>query len=318
MPNNPYTEYELEILRKIYPSGGVKECQKYINRSRDSIRHTVLNHGISRDKGWNLKKDYYDLFDFNPINCYLLGLIWADGAIRMGRSWAVIIGLKEDDFFEIKQIFNEKWRVRERICKNYPKSWKPFWFATHESKILLLKLLECDYGNKSIAAPSKILNIIPDDLKHYFWRGYFDGDGSVRRSLNFAGAFETDWSEVIKLMENLSLDYSISKRTHKNMKSSVFYIIGKNKTKFLEYISQGESFGLGRKRTLFKKGLPKMPKSQYAGVSLLPNGKFLSRITFEKEKYRKIFDTEIEAAKYYDDLAKRFSPQNRRKLNFPE
>ncbi len=38
-------------------------------------------------------------------------------------------------------------------------------------------LLENDFDKKSLLSPTKVLSKIPDELKHYFFRGLIDGDG---------------------------------------------------------------------------------------------------------------------------------------------
>jgi len=40
-------------------------------------------------------------------------------------------------------------------------------------------LSENNYKEKSYVSATKILNKIPNNLKKYFFRGYFDGDGSI-------------------------------------------------------------------------------------------------------------------------------------------
>jgi hypothetical protein len=77
--------------------------------------------------------------------------------------------------------------------------------------------------NKSKVSPKKILNLIPDKFKRFFFLGYFDADGcfyynkkNYCRQLKIGSTYEQDWSCIEKLFKNLKINYQIEKRITKN------------------------------------------------------------------------------------------------------
>jgi intein-encoded DNA endonuclease-like protein len=86
-------------------------------------------------------------------------------------------------------------------------------------------LVENDFHIKSKIPPIKILSKIPKENLHYFFRGFFDGDGSFalnhkRKSVLFSvtGPYNYDWSFVTKLFEDLGIKFTI--RNIKKINSS--------------------------------------------------------------------------------------------------
>ena len=86
------------------------------------------------------------------------------------------------------------------------------------NKILYNFLTEKGYEEKSLEDPYKILDIIPENLKHYWWRGYIDGDGSFYCNkknhvyrFQISGSYNQKWDSLIKLCENLKVEYHVKK-----------------------------------------------------------------------------------------------------------
>ncbi len=68
------------------------------------------------------------------------------------------------------------------------------------------QLSEWDIHRKT--DPCGLLSQIPDHLRHYWWRGYFDGDGSLHiqpkyQSLAFWSTYDQDWGFVHELTDRL-------------------------------------------------------------------------------------------------------------------
>jgi hypothetical protein len=108
------------------------------------------------------------------------------------------------------------------------------------------------------------LSKIPNELKHYFFRGLIDGDGSFyfkdyTRQFALTSSYEQDWDYFERLCEYLGIKYKIkrvinfNKKTKKENKSSVLRILGKEIIKLGEYIYKGDDFGLSRKINKYKK-----------------------------------------------------------------
>ena len=81
----------------------------------------------------------------------------------------------------------------------------------------LYKFLENnDYKQKSYISADKILNKIPDKLKHHFFRGYSDADGcyyyntkTTTKQYSITSTKEQNWSFMINIFEKLNIKYSL-------------------------------------------------------------------------------------------------------------
>lgn len=210
------------------------------------------------------KKSYIDENFFincsTPESAYLLGFIWGDGYVYINTKklvYRLTIECEEQDFLLIEDIFNKagNWLRYVRKRKNRKQS-----LTLMNNNILLLKFLEQNnYLIKSGGVPI-ILDRIPEDLKHYWWRGYFDADGCIyyhkKRCLKqfcFSSTYDQDWGFCENLFTDLGIYYKIIKTISKtNSKSSVIRTTSKdNVIKICEYIYSGVQFGLQRKYDKF-------------------------------------------------------------------
>ncbi len=187
---------------------------------------------------------------------YLLGLIWGDGCIYQatykGKNKFVYLGLLTEDFKEIEKLFDSNWRIKSRIRKNRTKSVTE---ALNHDVNFSSFLFKNDYAEKSFKSPSKILTHVPENLKHYFWRGYSDADGCFyiskdKRKFQYAlaGSYEQDWQDFENLLKSLSIKYTLKRTRLKSSKYSIVRFCKKSDfIKFGEYIYQGDEIGLSRK-----------------------------------------------------------------------
>lgn len=119
-------------------------------------------------------------------------------------------------------------------------------------------LLENDYLEKSKVPPTKILSLIPKNLKYLWFRGYFDGDGCIyvgtRNSLAFWANIDYDWSFIEKVFRELKIrSSSIVKYNYKKHYSSCYETRRLNDiTQFFNYIYPDKIFDFGLERK-FKK-----------------------------------------------------------------
>lgn len=200
---------------------------------------------------------------------YILGLLWADGCVTYSNNNAKTPIIKhsaknEDNviFIEILK-FSGNWNTF--ITKNVgsfakePKNISVNWVS---SRLFGNFLIENQYKNKTIS-PDIILNKIPNNLKLYWFRGFFDGDGSVtiknkgHHSIAFTSAYNQDWKFIIDLFHELNiLNYKIRIIKSRGGKSSQIRITNKKDLiKFENYIYQDyddKPMGLLRKRIQFK------------------------------------------------------------------
>lgn len=256
-----YTQQEIDILKKYYPEGGCDEVQKYIKRTNDSIRHKSQSLGVTRTEGFHFSKLNFDDFIINisPQSAYILGIIWGDGCVQWEsnqRRYSIRLTIKESDFDNIKNMFD---RFTVYKAPKRKESWKQCIIACVNHKIFATFLKENDYLIKSHASPDKILSKIPDNLKHYFFRGWFDADGSNNGLLKgiyvliMAGSFNQDWNALESVCENLDINYKIRRviNPNGNKYSTLSFYQYNQVLKFRDYLYQGEQYGLKRKRDNF-------------------------------------------------------------------
>ena len=160
--------------------------------------------------------------------------------------------------------FIGKWNYYER--KQPVESWKPSINVITNNKRILNFLIEHDFDKKSYMSADKILSKIPDELKHYFFRGLIDGDGcfyyykpengSTLRQFALASSYEQDWSYFEKLCKEKNIKYNIKRTIGKNSSSSVIRITNKDGIlKLGEYIYKDlheDNIGLIRKYEKYK------------------------------------------------------------------
>jgi hypothetical protein len=216
----------------------------------------------------NINPDLFYNISTKEIS-YLLGLIWADGFLnpsKNGKNSNLGFTMVKEDIDIIKPILESigKWNYYER--KQAVESWKPSINVITNNKRILNFLIEHDFDKKSYISADKILSKIPDELKHYFFRGLIDGDGcfyyykpengSTLRQFALASSYEQDWSYFEKLCKEKNIKYNIKRTTGKKSSSSVIRITNKDGIMNLgEYIYKNfhkDNIGLVRKYEKYK------------------------------------------------------------------
>lgn len=192
---------------------------------------------------------------------YLLGFIWADGYISKSSN-SIEINIVKDDYDIIETPLSQhiKWNIYHKQRKNNGIAFgRPQIKAQKSIPEFKSFLLENGYGNKSGGSPYIILNSVPENIKHYWWRGYFDGDGSIAiskngcKNLSFWSVITQDWTELSNLMESLNIMFKIYLYQRQCGKSSSFTITQKeNIINFGNYIYPGREYDFGLKRKFDK------------------------------------------------------------------
>lgn len=180
---------------------------------------------------------------------YVLGFIWGDGYLNP-KIYSIEVKIIKDDMDKLLPIFNSvgNWKIYEQKTK-----WKDVTIIKIYCKELFSKFLKYDYLIKSNTSPIKILSIIPKNFKNFFLRGYFDADGyiGIRKygvSIGITSTYEQNW-DFLKDW-NFKITKEISKIGHKCSRARIY---NKNESqKFLDYIYDGEFFGLPRKYEKYK------------------------------------------------------------------
>lgn len=271
---NPLNQEEILFLEENYKNG-IGFCAKELKRAEKTIsKYVRANLGYSKSDVLDLmsknrrfnddktKLKYADFLDFSrPEVVYFHGFFWADGCAT-DKNWAFSFGIAEDDFLNIKENVIDKigdWSVYKRSREDDGFQNAIIISASHWEIKTFLR--EHDYHIKSYVGADKILSKIPDHLKHYWWRGYFDGDGCIssyiRPHVSIASGYDYDWSFANKTFTSLgATGIGVTKTINESGGSSSIVLSSKNDCKlFLDYIYKNrevDNIGLGRKYIRYK------------------------------------------------------------------
>ena len=274
---NRFSQAEIVFLRTHYPTKGSIWCSEELNRSVSSIQNKAFDVGL---KIKNLREFYLqkyfkknnefkvnaDLFivPIIPEIIYSLGLLWADGYVYQKNN-VNTVALKStypdgDEFYKIFQKTGN-WNYYKYECKE--KRWKPSILLNTNNKPLANFLNEMDYHSKNNSA-CKILSLIPENLKHYWFRGLFDGDGHISKDTKIhpqiiiSSEYNQNWKYIDDLFKKLEISYYSKKRviSKKGHKSSRIRISNRKDCKrLLDYIYQNaenDGIYLNRKYQRYK------------------------------------------------------------------
>lgn len=328
---------EVAILKANYLTNW-KDLPKLLpNRDANSIRGKAFRLGlkVSSEIRANLNSFKHDISEFlnitKPEVAYLLGYMWADGNVS-----------KQNNNIQIEILDTDAKRVRDIFCKYLPfkVKYKKRNGKKHNSIVFRISdrflkkfLVEQDFLIKTGASADKILSKIPEALQHYWWRGYFDGDGCMTWQMGtsysgrflFAACYNQDWSFVKKMFKRIGCSpFRITRGILKNRgkfigrHSSIICHGLQNLKNFYNYIYSGEQFGLFRKLNRFNKYFELRnkikPKSKegYRGVRRSANGnRFFAVIVKNKKRiYLGTYDTKKEAALAYNKKALKLKGAN--------
>lgn len=277
---------DLDFLRTNYETLGPRGCAKALNVSLSHVQRNASAHGIRMPKSGrnrlhrNAMLKPHDQYAVNPsqfmnVNtpeaAYVLGMIWADGHVSYeGCTPCISMCQVNSDMNLIRLVLDRTGRWRYSSVKKRKDSHQQATVAATSNRPLADYLTQHGYRSKSTQSACSILSTIPDHLKHYWFRGLFDGDGCLfeakqDRPNNHCGAqisshLKQDWTHLEKLSEALRIDYRIH-RTIRNRTTAKgdtqgesTFILGamRDARVFLDYIYQGRStdrIGLDRKWT---------------------------------------------------------------------
>lgn len=254
---------------------------------------------------------------------YFLGFLSADGYVGWcpGRyAYVVEIGLQEQDRDLIDKFqralgSTHKVNVKAVNGKNYPR-------LSIKSKRLAGSLVKLGLCPKTGAVPPEI----PAELMRHFYRGWFDGDGSVlqdkrgRYSVSVCGARPIVESFAAFCLPIVKRHYQVVD----HCKSPICYyrLGGRQGLGVLEALHRDASVWLDRKRgsleAMRAHFLERPLTSEYVGVSLCrARNKYEATIRVDgKMRHLGRFSTQEEAARVRDAFVS--ANGLNRELNFPE
>jgi len=186
---------------------------------------------------------------------YYLGFLWSDGFVERYR---IGIEILEDD---AKMIIDEISKIDFlKICtmNRHRKDRRPqmtIYFCNSNIYDLYFSKY---FINKSISAPISLLEVIPSELRRYFYLGLIDGDGcfyfnekNKTRQFYITSSFDQDWTHMINLFDEINVNqYEIRKIENKNSNRSSYIRVKKYdeiESIFNYLYPNGYEFGLKRK-----------------------------------------------------------------------
>lgn len=232
---------EKQFLIDNYANMGAIYCSQVLNKKINCVRmrakrlglkvskNTIsLNHPFYRGSDFKFEVDHKNFLDIKDKEiAYILGYIWADGHISIRKQsehtnkYRIMLTIDEKDAKLIYPVFltTGKW--------TYGRSGGNMICISTGNKFLAKFMMEMDYHIKSHTSPEKILSKIPEHLKHYWWRGYFDGDGCITNCglikkwrVSFTSNKDQDWGFAQKYFYNLGIQIFIGIKNTLLSKSS--------------------------------------------------------------------------------------------------
>jgi intein-encoded DNA endonuclease-like protein len=263
MKHKKFTTDEINFLKKNFIQFGVKKCAEHLNRNSPYVEKKAYSLGLFRKNSdqWKLDKSpqKVNMIPFlnikSPEMAYILGFIWADGHITKRKN-GIVISVQQKDGKELHDVLLKHIPFNVHVTKRNGQ----FMFHIHDYTLHQF-LVDNDYSIKSVSSPSKILSKIPISLRHYFFRGYFDGDGCFSNGksgscVSFTGSHNQNWNDTIQFIQKIIQKTPGLIRRKKDKlghQSSYVYFYGKEHIKkFLSYLYSGQSLGLSRKRLKYE------------------------------------------------------------------
>lgn len=328
----PVTDIDNAFIRENLWKLGCTECGRRLGRNASTISQIAKRLGVAPNpqKSSNRADISWATDLKDPFAIYFLGYFWADGSITSEKKHRIKFKIVTSDYDaaikpHLNRIGGDSWNQKEYRDARNP-HWSPTFVLDTTHRELWKFLNDYDYRIKSGASADKILAAIPPELRHYWWRGFLDGDGSVATygRITFNSGLNQDWAFADQLGRELDINFTLERsdrgsRGGSKMSVGNFVYV----KKLVNYLYQGEKFGLERKRKrcfdyVAKASTLKPSSSKYRGVHRLrkDTGKFWHcQISTNGFFYSKCFYTEIEAAQEYDRKAKELFG-NKARLNF--
>lgn len=309
----------------------VGQISRAIGKSRRSLFLFLRGNRIKMD-------DHPSLYDVpaqqfenpsTPEVVYLLGYLWADGCLWLPTN-TLTLDCVADDMKAIAPVLD---KTGEWLKTNmHRKGKRPSQIAKTVNARLARFLVSHGFEHKSTRSPDSLICLIPERLRHFFWRGYFDGDGCVSKGfkVSVAGSFEQDWTAWEKLLLSLNVSYAIRRRVLRiGSKGSSVCIDGQTgQLRLLDYLYSGffvDGIGLHRKHAAYQKlktHAAKRPLSKTGFLGVHRNGpRFYAKIAVGSKRakvqtYIGFYDTAEEAARAFDRRAIELRGPTTR-INFP-
>lgn len=230
MNQGKWSPEEIKILRDNYYDKGPYGCLELLERDILSIKNKARNSKLKQDRERvrrSLERPTLDAMRYinvtEPAVAYILGLLWADGCVSYQGVFKTMRIVKHscriDDAESFTPIFEMLggWQKITTVNR-HAISQTPIVANTCSNRTLGEYMVTLNWREKG-ASPEKVLDTIPVELHHHFYRGYFDGDGCITSqlakgkyrgySIYFSSCGNQDW----KFMHDLCATFGIAGKT---------------------------------------------------------------------------------------------------------
>lgn len=258
MPGRNFTDEEEKEIAELYLSGvSTREIAKRRGLSHHiSIVSALRRQGVEqrsapeRNRLYSLNPQAFDQID-NEQAAYFWGYLYADGSIN---KRTLTIGLARKDevlLHRIKHFIQSEAPIKatqERLSSDGPLHQKSIVQIT--DRYLADRLREMGIMRDRLK-PDLVFNQLPRELTHHWIRGYFDGDGSARKSPSIAFVGQQrllEWMrEVFARDAGTNPNLAVSK--HRTANIYYLFISGRRQAlKVVEYMYRDATIWLERKR----------------------------------------------------------------------
>lgn len=191
-------------------------------------------------------------------DAYILGFILADGYVNEDRGFLKIkLNARDEDILEkILEYMGSDNQVKYEL---HNLTGNKLAYIEFDCKELVNTLV--GYGiRQAKSCKERPIDTMPDHLQKHFIRGYFDGDGYIRkdgRGIGVCGSKEV--CEYIRVyVENNIKGYTFNSKSHYHMKEANLWrleYVTKPAVKVIEHLYQDSTIYLNRKYELAQKAM---------------------------------------------------------------
>jgi intein-encoded DNA endonuclease-like protein len=227
-----------------------KQISKIVNKSFSTIERILHKNNIKIDRyrnrrfiNKNLNEQFFKYY--NEQSVYFAGLIAADGNIYLPKNYPksqkrLTIELCDKEILE-------KFQIGVNVIKSTTKN-------THYINVTSTEICDDLYINFNITERKtftlKFPTQIPDNLKHHFIRGYFDGDGCfyISKKGYLKACMIGNIQFIIELQKNIPCKSKIIYFVDKDYCELVISQKREEVIKFVKLIYNNSSIFLNRKK----------------------------------------------------------------------
>lgn len=237
-----WTKSDIETLKENYSTNGPEYCSTLLKRTKQSVSAKAFKIGLKVPISLKSKiqseasnkhttnkykvKSHLFISNFTKESIYIMGLLFADGCIFSNETIGnkknkILLNIVAEDGDSLFNTFcaTGEWARHYKAAKDRKKQMR----ISTSNRPLVHFLLDHGYCPNSKTSPNKLISLFPEHLKHYWFRGFVDGDGCFGfypqkrvKMFSITGPYDQDWSFITDLFKSLLINtYSIRKEITK-------------------------------------------------------------------------------------------------------